>query len=117
MRGDLIQLSGGSSYTLRDALGAYENAVELDPHYSQAWESIGYYCDVHDQNFERAEFAFRRAVELGAGATAYVGVARVLAERNHQMTDILRFLDTCPYSDDDRVQEMRSEIESGMWEP
>ncbi len=94
--GDLIQLSDNETRKTADALTAYQKALELDPSCAEAYEKIGYYWDVHGDDFERAEAAFRRAIELGAGATSYAGLARVLAERGNDSPAILSFLDQCP---------------------
>jgi len=117
MRGDLIQLSDDSAYKLEDALASYEQAIEIDAKFAEAHESIGYYCDVISQDLKLAEAAFRRAIELGAGADSYVGLARVLAELGHNTQEILKLLDESPFRDTTKVLEIRSDIEKGTWKP
>ena len=115
--GDLIQLSDDETYKAADALSAYQRAAELDPTFAEAYEEIGYYWDVCGDDFERAEAAFRRAIELGAGADSYAGLARVLAERGKDSPAILSFLDQCPYAAAPEVRKIRAEIENGIWAP
>lgn len=117
--GDLIQLSKkpAGRYTSADALSAYEKAAALDPGWAEAFEEIGHYCDVYKNDFLRAEAAFRRAIELGAGADSYAGLARVLAERGNTTAEILSFLDASPFAADSKIQEMRAEIAEGLWAP
>ncbi len=115
--GDLIQLSDNETRKTADALTAYQKALELDPSCAEAYEKIGYYWDVHGDDFERAEAAFRRAIELGAGATSYAGLARVLAERGNDSPAILSFLDQCPCAAAPEVQKLRAEIANGEWAP
>jgi tetratricopeptide (TPR) repeat protein len=82
MRGDLILLgTEEAKYELDDALRSYQRAVEVDPSFAQAYESIGYYHDVHTEDFPGSELAFRKAVELGAGEKSDYGLARVLVEQ------------------------------------
>jgi tetratricopeptide (TPR) repeat protein len=115
--GDLIQLSNCDVYKLADALSAYERAIALDPQWAEPYEEVGYYWDNYFDDFARAEVVFRKAIELGAGAHSYAGLARVLAERGTGTAEVLAFLDGCPYVGETVIQEMRSEIEKGLWAP
>ncbi|MSR57315.1 MAG: hypothetical protein EXS05_06555 [Planctomycetaceae bacterium] len=115
--GDMIQLSDGDRYQSADALAAYQKAVAADPCCCEAYESLGYYYDVYTDDFERAENAFRTAIEFGAGPDSYAGLARVLAERGNEAVDILSFLDNCPYATTPEVLRIRSEIERRLWNP
>ena len=121
-RGDLIELimvtplgeTNTTQYKTADALYSYERAAALDPTCAEAFEEIGYYWDVSGDDFERAEAAFRKAIELGAGA---YGLARVLAQHGIDTAEILSFLDGSPFSGVPEIAEIRSEIENGIWEP
>ena len=117
MKGDLIQLSDGSGYSLSDAAACYERAAFIDPSCAEAFESLGYFHDVVSDDPERAESAFRTAIALGGGPDAHAGLARVLAERGHNVTEILAFLDGCALAATPKVLEMRAEVESGSWSP
>jgi tetratricopeptide (TPR) repeat protein len=116
-RGDLIQMAAlEAGYELDDALKSYERALEIDPINAEAYESIGYYEDVIMSDSTSAESPFRKAIELGAGRDSYYGLARVLAELNRNL-EALEVIspENCPYHDADEIQEIKTEIESGMW--
>jgi tetratricopeptide (TPR) repeat protein len=115
--GDLMQLADDDRYTLGDSLSAYMKAIELDPTCAEAFESVGYYRDVYENAFNLAEEAFRRAIELGAGADSYAGLARVLSEQGIERSEVLSMLDECPHVSTPAVQKMREEIDSRLWEP
>jgi hypothetical protein len=117
MKGDLIQLSDGKAYDLSDAAACYDRAASIDPSFAEAFESLGYFHDVVSDDLERAESAFRTAIALGGGPDAYAGLARVLAECGRNMTEILAFLDGCVHAAAPKVQDMRSEVERGLWSP
>jgi len=78
---------------------------------------MGYYHDVIAQDLERAETAFRRAIELGTGEQSYTGLARVMAQRGRAKEEVLSFLKKSPYADAPRVQDMYADIEEGDWGP
>jgi tetratricopeptide (TPR) repeat protein len=113
--GDLIQLSSGEKYRLEDALTSYEKAAGLDPSFSEAHESIGYFCDCVIEDLPRAELAFRKAIQMGAGVASYTGLARVLAELGEDRDPILRLLDDCPQAHSIEISEIRAEIREGLW--
>ena len=116
--GDLIQLSDAfPEYELSDALKAYEKAAVLDPSCAEAFEEIGYYYDAIDEDLEKSEAAFRRAVELGGGEQSYAGLARVMAERGQAPNEVLAFLKQSPYVDAPVVKEVYAQIEEGKWRP
>lgn len=116
MRGDLIQLAPlESGYDLEDALRSYAHAAQIGPALPEAWESIGYFHHVHTGDLLQAEVAFKRAVDLGAGPDAWIGLARVIAQRTGQAESALAMLDRSPYAQHERVQEIRAEISAGNW--
>jgi hypothetical protein len=115
--GDLIQLADDATDPLEDALACYERAAAEDPTWSEAHESIGFYHDVHTQDFNAAEVAFRTALSLGSSEDAIVGLARVMAEKGYSRDEIYALLDSASDQASPQVCEMRSEIESGGWEP
>jgi tetratricopeptide (TPR) repeat protein len=116
-RGDLIQMASlDANYELEDALKSYERALEIDPLNAEAYESIGYYEDAIMDNPTSAENSFRKAVEFGAGQDSYYGLARVLAQLNRSK-EALEVIspENCPYYEKERIQEIRTEIEEGVW--
>jgi hypothetical protein len=117
MKGDLIQLSDGQQYELKDALRCYQQAADVAPESPEAFESIGFFLDAIESDLERAEKAFRRAVQLGGGPQTYAGLARVLSGRGYSTEELLALLDGCPHAQTAPVQEMRSEIIKGTWKP
>jgi tetratricopeptide (TPR) repeat protein len=118
IRGDLIQLSEGSSYSLDDALTSYRHATELDPENPEGYESIGYFLDAIDGRIADAEPMFRKAIALGGRAPAWAGLARVLAELGRK-DEALAILDpsSCTYANEPEIVNMREEIGMGMWDP
>ena len=117
LRGELIQLSDGSTLSSDDARASFEKAIELDPSFSSAYEEIGYYCDVVSKDFLRAEEAFRKAIALGAGGRSYEGLGRVLAQLG-RMREALTLIRGCPHYDaKGTLRELEKEIEDGMWSP
>jgi hypothetical protein len=115
MKGDLIQLSDGCGCSLSDAAGCYERAASMDPSCAEAFESLGFFHDVVTNNLEQAELAFRSAIAVGGGPDAHAGLARVLAERGRNRTEILALLVGCVHAAAPKVLEMRAEIERGSW--
>ncbi len=119
MRGHLIELAPEDyPVGVAEAGHCYRRATELDPQYADAWESLGYYLDNYDEDIDAAEDAFRRAIETGGDADSYMGLARVLAQKGHKM-DALKLLSPteCPYAEEQEVQDIRDEIEEGLWSP
>jgi tetratricopeptide (TPR) repeat protein len=117
MRGDLAPLVDDQGSGLADALAYYEQAITIDPTLAEAHQAIGYFCDVMTEDFERAERAFRTAIELGAGVDSYVGLARVLAQRGRPMEEILKVLTGSPHAESEEVKALRAEIAAGVWSP
>lgn len=71
MRGNLIQLgSKACPYSLAESLASYQQAVEIDPQFPEAWEEMGYYHDVILSDESAAEKYFREAERLRKQAEA-----------------------------------------------
>lgn len=118
VRGDLIQLGGiDTPHTLDEALRSYERAAALNPDFAYAFESIGYFHDVHTQDFEAAERAFRGAIECGAGLDSYLGLARVLAQKGVSRAEIERVLGAAPDQESEALADFRDELASDLWAP
>ena len=81
LRGQLIQLmADGRPDELEEAFACYQEALELDPDSASAHEEIGHFLDdVADEPEEAVPF-FRKAIELGAGASAREGLRAVLSQ-------------------------------------
>jgi tetratricopeptide (TPR) repeat protein len=117
LRGDLIQLCDIEvKYQHIDILHSYEQAIAIDPSFAEAYESIGYYYDVIDENFPKSEAAFCKAIESGMRLHSYVGLARVLAEQG-KLDEALRVIapDYCPFHSEIEIDILREEIEAGEW--
>lgn len=101
-----------------EALGLYQRAVEIDPSFALAWESIGYFLDTFREDFEAATDAFKRAITLGAGAWSYAGLARVLAQQDRR-DEAMAILTKprCPFPNEECIVRMRKQLESGYWKP
>jgi tetratricopeptide (TPR) repeat protein len=115
MRGDFIQVSPDDmDYDLLESLYSYSRAMEIDPAYSDAFESIGYYYDVIRADPASAEKPFRKAIEFGTGYDSYVGLARVLAQLDRRR-EAIQWLsaDKCPFHDQLDIRLVRDEITEG----
>lgn len=87
LRGQLIQLvADGGEDDLEEAFLCYQQAIELDPDSAEAHEEIGHFLDdVADEPAEAVSY-FRKAIELGAGATAEEGLRDVLHQLEREDT-------------------------------
>ena len=105
-------------YTCRDYLRCFENAVKYDLSNAEAFEELGYVLDIYFDDYDKAEHAFQKAIEYGAGSDAYFGRARVLAEMG-KTDDAVNSIseNVCPFHDDPEIQKLRSEILDGSWCP
>lgn len=81
LRGQLIQLvADDRPDELEEAFACYQEALALDPGSAEAHEEIGHFLDdVADDPVEAIPF-FRKAIELGAGASAHDGLREVLSQ-------------------------------------
>ena len=81
LRGQLIQLVvDGRPDELEEAFACYQEALALDPGSAEAHEEIGHFLDdVAEEPAEAVAF-FRKAIELGAGASAHEGLREVLSQ-------------------------------------
>lgn len=74
LRGDALQLYDGDEYDLEDAEASYHQALELDPQSADAWESLGHFTFAVSDDARGSLQYFRKAIELGAGASAREGL-------------------------------------------
>jgi tetratricopeptide (TPR) repeat protein len=116
LKGELIQFSDKSPFSLNDALQSYEQAVSIDPTNSEAYECIGTFQDTINEDFEKAEAAFRQALALGGGVRTYVGLARVLAQMG-RASEAIDLLERCPEQENEQLMQLRKEIADGIWSP
>ncbi len=81
-------------------------------------QSLGYFFDAVDERLDEAERMFRKALEFGAGAGSWAGLARVLAElgRREEALELLAH-HRCPHANPRDVVDVRGEIEDGRWDP
>lgn len=117
-RGDAILLTHDphTSGPPREALECYRRAAAVDPACAEAWEEIGWYLDTHEDAFSDAEAAFRRAIKLGAPASARIGLARVLAQRGERDTALDALKDAEAVTGEcEEIEAMRKEIKEGIW--
>jgi tetratricopeptide (TPR) repeat protein len=114
--GILMQRCKENDYKPEDYLRCLENAVQCNGNNWQAQEELGDILDTYFEDFTRAEKAFRRAIELGAGFESYCGLARVLAQTG-KISEAIHVLskDICPFHDHDDIQALRAEIVAGEW--
>jgi Tfp pilus assembly protein PilF len=77
-------LAGDRPDELEEAFSCYQEALELDPASAEAHEEIGHFLDdVADEPAEAVPF-FRKAIELGAGATAGEGLRASLGQLDRE---------------------------------
>ena len=85
LRGQLIQLvAEGRPDELEEALACFEQALELDPRSAEAHEEIGHFLDGVAEDPAEAVPFFRKAIELGAGASAEEGLRDVLGQLDRE---------------------------------
>lgn len=85
LRGQLIQLvAGDRPDELEEALACFEEALELDPSSAEAHEEIGHFLDDVAEDPAEAVPFFRKAIELGAGASAEEGLRDVLGQLSRE---------------------------------
>jgi tetratricopeptide (TPR) repeat protein len=80
LRGDAIQLSDASTYTLEDVERSYERAIEFEPSLPDPYESLGYFHYAVMDDAEKAKSFFERAISLGGGESAKAGLREALSE-------------------------------------
>ncbi len=118
--GEAIEMAGlteeSPPYPPDEVLRCHEKAASLDANCAEAQEEIGYYYDVLVDDPQRAVVAFRKAIRLGAGTTAFIGLARSLAEIG-DASAALAVLEETTEQDDPDVRKIRDEILSGEWTP
>ena len=104
------------SYTPDDYLRCFENAVRYDQENVEAYQELGYVLDVFFDDYDRAEKAFKKAIELGAEQESYCGLARVLAQMGKIDDALVGMSESiCPFHDHPDVRHLRDEILAGSW--
>lgn len=107
--GDLMQMSE-DEYPVEKSQECYEKAIQCYPTFASAHESMGHLHSAYFEDFSKAEACFRRAIEYGAGDSAHVGLARVLAQTD-RVPAALKELDLCDDQASPDVIETRADIE------
>jgi uncharacterized protein HemY len=103
-------------YAAEDYLRCFENSVKCDPSNADAFQELGYVLDVYFSDYPRAEEAFKKAIELGAGHESYLGRARVFAQMGKTEDAIASLSENvCPFHGHPDLQTLRSEIRDGSW--
>lgn len=74
LRGDALQLTDGGEGNLEEAEKSYREALAIDPHSAAAHEALGYFIFAVKGDSRGSLGFFRRAIELGAGASAHEGL-------------------------------------------
>ena len=81
LRGQLIQIvADGGPEDLEEAFACYREALELDPLSASAHEELGHFMDDVADDPAEAILFFRKAIELGAGASAKEGLRDALSQ-------------------------------------
>lgn len=67
MRGDIIQLGPENCpHDLEEALASYKRAIEIEPSFAEAWESVGHFLKNVLDDEAAAEPYFREADKLAS---------------------------------------------------
>ncbi len=69
-----------SEIPIQESIKCYRQALECDPTFASAYESLGWALDSYFSDFKNARRNFELAIENGAGDSARIGLARVLAQ-------------------------------------
>jgi tetratricopeptide (TPR) repeat protein len=111
--GDVMQICD-SEIPIQESIDCYRQALECDPTFASAYESLGWALDSYFNDFANARQNFELAIEHGSGDSARIGLARVLA----QMGETFR-ANQCLADCDDKNRrdwiEMSTEIREGLW--
>ncbi|MCU0712334.1 MAG: tetratricopeptide repeat protein [Pirellula sp.] len=111
--GDIMQICD-SEIPIQESVKCYRQALKCDPTYASAYESLGWALDSHFNDFDNARRNFEIAISYGAGDSARIGLARVLAQMG-ETVDANQSLAEC----DDKTRadwiEMSREIREGLW--
>jgi tetratricopeptide (TPR) repeat protein len=112
----LIGQAGRYHDTLPECLvgSKVHSAIEYDDTYAPAYESLGWVLDAFQDDFENAAKYFRLALQHGAGDTARIGLARVLAQTG-KTNEAINCLNECRDQTSAEVVKMRQEICEGLW--
>ncbi len=95
---------------LEDSLASYTRALEVDPEFSDAFSSIGYFHDVVMGDLAAANLPFARLLRAGYPQEAIVGLARVLTQLSHPRHEVAALLDSAIDPMSARVNQIRAEI-------
>lgn len=117
-RGDYIQRYGGNNekWSFEEAKCSYLKSIECNKSYGRAYESLGYYYDVIENEYMVAESYFRKSIELEPSLYSYKGLARVLAQQNRDAEAIQSLSKSfCPFSEDIDIDILMDEIKEGYW--
>jgi tetratricopeptide (TPR) repeat protein len=112
--GDLQQICVDHEYEIDESVACYRKAIACDPQYAPAHVSLGYAYDTYFDDFANAAEHFRLAIAFGAGDTARIGLARVLAQLGDADAAVAE-LDGCSDLEHVDVLELRREISKGLW--
>jgi tetratricopeptide (TPR) repeat protein len=110
--GDLMQMSD-DEYPVERSQECYEKAIQCYPSFATAHESLGHLYDAYLDDFPKAEKSFLKAIEFGAGDSARIGLARVLAQTDRE-AEALKMLDQCEDQASADLAELRAEIEEAQ---
>lgn len=117
-RGNYIQRYSGNNESLsfEEAKRCYCKSIECNPTYARGYESLGYFYDVIEANYELAEYNFRQAIAIDSTMDSYLGLARVLAQQNRKK-EALKILspESCPFSDDIDIKLLADAIDNNEW--
>ncbi len=79
--GDILQLGADSALGVDSAFDCYKKAIEIDPLCGEAYEELGFLCDLNDD--PTCLVAFEMAIRCDGCLESYLALARKYAEQGN----------------------------------
>lgn len=116
MLGDLLQLRAAMARSFEEipvAKASYLAALEIDPEFGEAWESLAEYVEIREDDLEEAAALYQRAVDHGGSSFSYIGRSRCLSELGRCEEALwLISRDECRHFDQPNIIALRQQIET-----
>ena len=110
LKGDLIQIIGSEDFSIADSLDLYEKSISIDPTFAEGYTEIGNIYYTYYSQLDRAEYYFRKAIELGGNEDSYIGLAHVLIDMGNDKQQIIKMLTNSPYITSEILNKFVDEI-------
>lgn len=111
--GDVMQICD-AEIPIGESIACYKKALECDPTFASAYESLGWALDSYFDDFSGARINFELAITHGGGDSARIGLARVLAQMG-KAVEAIQQLDECVDQSRQDWLDMSREMREGIW--